>query len=649
MKKIFFGKKPRLRKENFFGKKPRLQEEGFFRKKPRLEEKDFSGKKPRLQEEGFSGNEPRLQEEGFFGKKPRLRKNNLRGRILLGLLGALLCLQMGCSATGGSQKEFSSYLHQIFQSEITASTLNMHYSLAHPENYGISNYKVTYGNVSADRGAETAAILENWKQSLKKFKKKNLSVSQQMAYDIMMDYIDREIPAGKFRLHQEILRPSTGFQSQLPVLLAEYTFYDERDVEDYLKLLSCTPDVFGQIMELEQKKAEKGLFMADFAVDDILAQCSNFTQNPESNYLLSTFDTRVDEAGFLTPEQAEQYKMSNRQIVTGQVIPAYQKLAQDLSALKGSGKNSGGLCGLPGGREYYEYLVKDTTGSDLSVEEMQDQTKAQRKQDLEDLANIAKSQPDIGSKCANYQLPTEEPELILKDLQVKMQQDFPAPPQVSFTVKEVHPSLEEYTAPAFYLTPPIDDISQNSIYINKSKGDEKMQLYTTLAHEGFPGHLYQNVMERSCGLAPIRSLFGSSGYAEGWATYVEMQSYYYADVDQDVCAFLQKNQSALLSLYASADMGIHYDGWTLRDTVDFFAAYQITNKQVIQDIYQLIVEEPAHYLKYYIGYLEFLNLKEYAMDKFQGEYSDYKFHSALMKMGNAPFYILKKYLAEYWI
>ena len=280
---------------------------------------------------------------------------------------------------------------------------------------------------------------------------------------------------------------------------------------------------------------------------------------------------------------------------------------------------------------------------------MQDQTKAQRKQDLEELANIAKSQPDIGSKCANYQLPTEEPELILKDLQVKMQQDFPAPPQVSFTVKEVHPSLEEYTAPAFYLTPPIDDISQNSIYINKSKGDEKMQLYTTLAHEGFPGHLYQNVMERSCGLAPIRSLFGSSGYAEGWATYVEMQSYYYADVDQDVCAFLQKNQSALLSLYASADMGIHYDGWTLRDTVDFFAAYQITNKQVIQDIYQLIVEEPAHYLKYYIGYLEFLNLKEYAMDKFQGEYSDYKFHSALMKMGNAPFYILKKYLAEYWI
>ena len=57
----------------------------------------------------------------------------------------------------------------------------------------------------------------------------------------------------------------------------------------------------------------------------------------------------------------------------------------------------------------------------------------------------------------------------------------------------------------------------------------------------------------------------------------------------------------LLSLYATADMGIHLDGWTLRDAVDFFGGYQITDKQVIKEIYQLIVEEPAHYLKYYIG------------------------------------------------
>lgn len=595
-----------------------------------------------------------MREKFFRKKSEQMTGRNKTGgnkrscKWMLLLLTAILCLQTGCTGKQETQKNFSAYLNQIFRSEVTSSTLNMHYCLAHPENYGISEYPITYGTVSADSGEQASLILENWKQGLKGFKKRNLSVSQQMTYDIMMDYIDEELPAGKFTLYQEILRPTTGVQAQLPVLLAEYTFYDEQDIKDYLELLSCTPAYFEQIMTVEKEKSRQDLFMADFAVDDIVTQCNNFTQDPENNYLLSTFDDRVDEMDSLSPEQAESYKMKNRQIVTEELIPAYQKLAQEIAALKGTGKNTGGLCGLKGGKDYYEYLVAYTTGSDMSVEQMQAQTQAQREQDLKDLSELIKSNPQISQDCVNYQLPTEEPELILKDLQEKMKQDFPSPPKVSFTIKQVHPSLEEYTAPAFYLTPPMDDISQNYIYINKSKGDEKMQLYTTLAHEGFPGHLYQNVMERSCGLEPIRSLFGSSGYAEGWATYVEMQSYYYADIDKDVAAFLQKNQSALLSLYATADMGIHHDGWTLRDTIDFFAGFQITDKAVIQQIYQLIVEEPAHYLKYYIGYLEFLNLKEYAMDKYKEDYSNYKFHGALMKMGAAPFNILKEYLPEYW-
>ncbi len=572
-------------------------------------------------------------------------------------LALFLAFETGCTnipAKPGenrkqTQQEFSDYTNQIFCSEVTASTLNMHYSLAHPENYGISDYKVTYGNVSADTSGEVSLLLENWMGKLRSFRKKDLTSDQQMTYDIMMDYANKELSATGYGLYDEILRPSTGIQSQLPVLLAEYTFYDARDIEDYLKLISITPDLFHQIMEIERQKAKQGLFMADFAVDDIVQQCQNFIQDPENNYLLSTFDSRIAEmTNLLTPEQANSYIAQNRKLVLEQLIPAYQTLAGEMETLKGIGKNSGGLCGLPEGREYYRYLVTDVTGSELSVEEMQKQTEMQRTQDMEDMRALAAKNPDIGQKCANYQLPTEDPELILEDLRTKMRNDFPDPPKVEYTVKSVHPSLEEYTAPAFYLTPPIDDISQNCIYINQSKGDEKLKLYTTLAHEGFPGHLYQNVMERSSGLAPIRSLFGSSGYAEGWATYVEMQSFYYSDVDKEVAAYLQKNQSALLSLYATADMGIHCDGWTLRDTVDFFQKYHITDKQVIQEIYQLIVEEPAHYLKYYIGYLEFLNLKAYAMKEYGEDYSNYRFHQSLMKMGPAPFSILKKYLPKYW-
>ena len=175
---------------------------------------------------------------------------------------------------------------------------------------------------------------------------------------------------------------------------------------------------------------------------------------------------------------------------------------------------------------------------------------------------------------------------------------------------------------------------------------QKMKLYTTLAHEGFPGHLYQNIMERSQDFLPIRSLLGTSGYSEGWATYVEMISYGYAELQPGLGKLLMHDQSALLSLYATADLGIHGEGWSLEDMMAFFGEYQITDQQVLRDIYQLIVEEPAHYLKYYIGYLEFLSLKEEAQKKWGEEYSDYRFHEALMELGPAQFEILRKYFPD---
>lgn len=586
-------------------------------------------------------------------------------RLLVFILAVSFCLAAACTPKAETkvqqedakpqskaqtrvQQAFSDYLNQLFRSEITSSTLNMHYTLAHPEDYGITQYPITYGSISDSETIEVSAILENWEYNLKNFEPKDLTLPQRLTYDIILDFIQEEKNAGRFRFYQEILKPSSGIQAQLPVLMAEYTFYDEQDVKDYLQLLSCTPGYFQQIMKYEKKRAEKKLFMPEFAAQNIISQCQSFTADPEQNYMLDTFNDRIAQMESLTAEQKEDYKRQNHQIVTEQVIPAYNKMAEELEALKSQGVNSQGLYYFPEGRKYYEYLVSHMTGSRLTIEQMQKQTEQQRQRDLKGIMEISQKTPDISQKCAGYSLGTEEPVLMLQDLQKKMQQDFPAPPDTSFTVKSVHPSLEKYTAPAFYLTPPIDDISQNSIYINGSKDYAKIQLYTTLAHEGFPGHLYQNVMERSCGLEPIRSIFGSGGYAEGWATYVEMQSYYYADIDKDIAAFLQKNQSAILSLYATADMGIHHDGWSLADTVAFFGEYQIRDKAVITQIYQMIVEEPGNYLKYYIGYLEFMNLKRYAKEQYGEEFSNYKFHGALMKMGNAPFEILREYLPEFW-
>lgn len=546
------------------------------------------------------------------------------------------------------QEKFDDYVNQLFCHEIAGNTISMHYTLKNPENYGIKEYQVTYGKMDQESHEASVAALENVEAALEGFSPKKLDVSRRLTYDILKEETELELSGKDFYLYQEPLRPSTGIQTELPVLLAEYTFYRERDVQDYLKLLEQTPEYFQQIMLFEMEKANRGLFMAEFAAEDIISQCKNFVAEPEQNYLLSTFSDKINAMEGISEEQKQSYLEQNKNAVLEKVIPAYEMMIQGLEKLKKSGKNQQGLCYLPKGVEYYEYLLKTYTGSDWTVEEMQKKASGQRAEDLTAAARLLAEHPDLMAQTTSFAFANQEPEVILKELQEKMKKDFPAPPDTSFTVKYVHPSLEEFMAPAFYLAVPIDDISQNSIYINNSSHYQKLKLYTTLAHEGFPGHLYQNVMERSQEFPAIRSILGTSGYSEGWATYVEMIAYSYAELDGALSALLQKDQSALLSLYATADLGIHHDGWSMEEMIDFFGEYQITDRETLTEIYQLIVEEPAHYLKYYIGYLEFLHLKENAEKLYGEQYSDYRFHEALMKMGPAQFSILEEYLPEYY-
>ena len=204
--------------------------------------------------------------------------------------------------------------------------------------------------------------------------------------------------------------------------------------------------------------------------------------------------------------------------------------------------------------------------------------------------------------------------------------------------------MEEHLSPAFYMIPAIDNIGENVIYINQGHMGNDLTLFTTLAHEGYPGHLYQTVFYESTDPDPIRSLMDFGGYVEGWATYAEMGSYYLAPLSREQAVILQKNSSIILGLYALADMGIHYDGWSRMDAIAFFSNYGITDADTVEEIYELIIGSPANYLKYYIGYVEFLELKKDWVEEKGEKFSQKEFHEAVLEVGPAPFEIVEDYM-----
>lgn len=545
-----------------------------------------------------------------------------------------------------TSEEFAACLNEIFRSEVTSSTLNLHYTLKDPSSYGITDYPITFGHITS--ASDNAKTLKKTLKKIQTFSRDQLPLKQQFTYDLLTDYLTLQQKLCQYQNYEEPLIPSNGIQAELPVLLVEYAFHTPGDVEDYLELLSQTDDYFEELLDFEKEKADAGLFMSDANCNKVISECEEFISDSKNHYLITTFSDKIAAVDGLSEKEIRHYEKTNAKIVENSVFPAYRSLIDGLAELMGSGNNDWGVCYYPDGKSYYELLVYSDTGDHDDMETIQRKIEKQRTDDIRACADLIQENPDILQKCSAQTLSQTDPVQILESLKQSMQNDFPMPPDAGYDVHYVDQSLQDYLAPAFYITAPIDDYSNNSIYINNAKGNSGISAFTTLAHEGYPGHLYQTIMSYSSGMEPVRSLLNYPGYVEGWATYVEMMSYRYAGLDMNTADLLMHNQSATLSLYASSDIGIHYDGWTASDMYKFWEAYGITDHDAIDEITGLIVSDPGNYLKYYVGYLNFLALREKIQSSYGDSCSLTDFHKTLLTMGPAPFSLLDSYFGSYF-
>lgn len=549
--------------------------------------------------------------------------------------------------------QFRSFTREVFQKEVSGSMLTLHYSLADPEKKNIARPAPTLGTVSYDNTASIHQCQEYLKKLLS-FSYSDLSRENRLTSDMLLLYFHTSEASLQNGFPEEILSPSLGIQAQLPVLLAEYAFYKEQDISDYLNILVSIEPYFESILQYEQERAHQGYFMSDTTLDRILEQCREFVKDPENNYMLDVFSQKLKEYGKFTDPEQNELMNRHKEILLNKVIPAYEKLIIGLNALRGSGKNPMGLTYYKKGQKHYEYLLQAETGCYDSVKKIQQRLYEQLADDTARIQMMLKEQPSLLQKMnKETDLDTFQPTKALQILQKKSEKDFPALPEtVSPDIRYVHKSMEAYSSPAFYLTPPLDTGSPNVIYINPSSQTSNLELFTTLSHEGFPGHLYQTVYFGSCDPDDIRYLITSSGYVEGWATYVESYGYQYATdylddpAASDLTALAWMNRSINLCIYSLMDIGIHYHGWTPDAAASFLKNFGITDTSVVQEIYQYIVETPGNYLKYYLGYLNFLDLRQKWQDTLGEHFDLKKFHQKILETGPVSFPVLQKYMDQ---
>ena len=299
---------------------------------------------------------------------------------------------------------------------------------------------------------------------------------------------------------------------------------------------------------------------------------------------------------------------------------------------------------LPNNIEAFQSYVPTPIGHSVPYRKQEELGAEVRQQML-------KEQPSLLRKLTNgAEIKDFEPASALQYLNQQMQKDFPALDTTDYEIRYVHESMEDFLSPAFYLTPPLDTGRPNVIYINRAGSRSNLELFTTLSHEGFPGHLYQTVFFGKTQPDDIRYLITSGGYVEGWATYVESYGYQYAasllsdKAAADITTLMWKNRSINLCIYSLLDTGIHYQGWNQAAAAKFLNAFGIQDEKVIAEIYQYIVETPGNYLKYYLGYLNFLDLKTSQQKKLGDSFDLREFHRQVLEIGPVQFPVLAKYM-----
>ena len=576
----------------------------------------------------------------------------LKRTVCILILDALIIVPAvsagGCAERqqAGGNEAFREYTENLFCDAVAASTISLHYTLKEPEKFGITEEKAVWGEAGQEPEAVRASA-ENMQRALETFDYDSLNMQNRITYDILEYEAASSSEAADYILYEEPLSLVSGAQTQYPVVLSEYPFYDRQDADIYLQLLETTGDYFDSLLVFERRKAEEGLFMSDQSLDTVLEQCRSFLDMGDGNYLYSTFADRIGELADLSEKEKSEYIQDNAMAVEDYIFPAYEKLMWGLEELRGSGSNEKGLCCFPEGRAYYELLARRSVGTGRTVEEMRSLIREQMEDDLsamEQILGAAAEEAEESARANASVLGENAPQLILDRLKEKIRIAFPEMPDAELEVKYVPEEMEEHLSPAFYMIPAIDNTEENVIYINRGHMSDDLTLFTTLAHEGYPGHLYQTVYYESTDPDPLRSVMDFGGYVEGWATYAEMCSYYLTPLPEQQAAVLQKNSSLILGLYALADIGIHYDGWDLMDTVAFYSNYGITDTETVREIYELIIGSPANYLKYYVGYVEFLELKKEWAEASDGSFSQKEFHQAVLDVGPAPFEIVEKYI-----
>ena len=571
-------------------------------------------------------------------------------KLIATVLSAAMCAGLNHTViiAEGEEEAFAKFCEETFVKEMENDYLTMHYTVKDYRSFSIEKPARTIGDASWESFAYETERCQNILKELRSFDYDKLNDAQKTLYRTYEQYLEDMAELNSYPMLSPYFEPASGIHENLLTNLTEFIFYNTEDIDDYLEVLTHVEDYFKEALEVTKRQAAAGSFMRDDMLDMTEEAINDFTAKKEDSQLIIIFNERIDEMEGLSDEEKQAYKDRNRDIVLNQIIPLYETTGKELEKLRGSRSYEGGVCNYPdGGKEYYEALVKVKTSCDDSIEEQFEDCSEFLEYLIDEYIALYMKNNDIDELLQTEKTKLDDPEKVLSYLQSHLD-NFPEGPKVTYESDFLDPSVANDATVAYYLTPPIDDFSHNIIRINPAgvSEDDPNTLYSTLAHEGFPGHLFQITWFMNTNPDPLRSAYSFIGYQEGWGMYSEWCAWETSDIDKDA-AKLNAIYVALSYVEdAAVDLAVNGMGWDTDDVADWLNSIGF-NASSAQDLCDFVIQRPGLILPYGTGMMRFIKLREECEEELGSKFSQKEFHRVLLEGGDRPFEMVEEDVEAY--
>lgn len=498
---------------------------------------------------------------------------------------------------------------------------------------------------------------------VKAIEREELSEENQLNYELFQLQLVNRKRAFEVQDHLLPLNGWFDYHATFADLGNRVRLNNTEDYENYLSRLESFPEYNGGYIERMRRGIETGFVRPKIVFDDYLPSIeAHIVDRAEESRLFAPFSEFPDS---VTDVDRERLKDEAAAIIMKVVVPEFERLLHFLKdEYLPAAAYKEGISFVPGGEEYYQYLVEIHTTLQITPDEvhqiglnevarirnemMEIVSERGFEDDFDGFVEYLRTDPGFYAESSEELM--KETAYILKKIDGKLPELFKTLPRLPYGIMEIPDYLAPRTATAYY-SRGASDGTRAGFYAVNTYDLPSRPLYEVVAlslHEAVPGHHLQIALHQELeGLPRFRTSGGFTAYTEGWALYSERLGLEVGMYDDPYSNFGRLSYEMWRALRLVVDTGIHVKGWSRDEAIEYMAVNSALSLHNIRSEVNRYIFWPGQALAYKMGEIKIRELREIAEESL-GEHFDLRdFHDVILMSGSVPLSVLEKIVRDY--